>query len=135
MDQTNTKTRLSLPQAANLAGVTRQAIYVAGRKNRLKMSKGEDGKWYVNRGDLLEYQATKYSSIDGKLLYDNKKGFYSVRQAADLLEVPIQRIYYLIREGRMKAFQKKSHWVICFKAIQDYAAGQVNAAEIAADLG
>ena len=118
------KTILSITEAAALNDVTRQAIYVAIKLNKLKAKKDE-ARWTININDLEEYRKHKYSRaksiFDGELLFDNKKGFYSVNQVAKMLDVPAQKVYYATRSGKMKAHRKGSAWVIHIDDVKKYS--------------
>ena len=65
--------------------------------------------------------------FNGELLFDNRKGYYSVNQAAKLLNVPAQKIYYATRVGLLKATRRGAAWVIMnddIKAYQENYLGQ-----------
>lgn len=116
---------VSITEAAKINKVTRQAIYVAIKLNKLKAKK-ETTRWTIHLDDLNEYRQQKYSrtksTFNGELLFDNHKGFFSVNQVADLLKVPNQKIYYATRVGQLKAQRKGAAWVIHkddVKAYQD----------------
>lgn len=106
---------VSITEAARINKVTRQAIYVAIKQKKLKAAK-EETRWVIHLGDLEEYRTHKYSRtksmFNGELLFDQKKGFYSVNQAARLLNVPAQKIYYATRVGLLKASRRGAAWVI-----------------------
>ena len=114
---------VSITEAAKINNVTRQAIYVAIKLNKLKAKK-EESKWLINLNDLEDYRNSKYSRtksvFNGELLFDNKKGYYSIGQTAKLLGVPAQKIYYATRVGLMKAQRKGSAWVIAIKDVEEY---------------
>lgn len=114
---------VSITEAAKLNNVTRQAIYVAIKQNKLKATKNTT-RWTIDLGDLEAYRSQKYSRsksmFDGELLFDNKKGYYSVNQAAKLLDVPAQKIYYATRVGLLKAKRKGAAWVIHIDDITGY---------------
>lgn len=116
--------RISITEAAKLNQVTRQAIYVAIKLNKLKASK-ETTRWTIHLDDLEEYRKQKYSRsksmFEGELVFDNTKGFHSVNQVAKLLEVPAQQIYYATRIGRLKAQRKGAAWVIHNDDVREYA--------------
>lgn len=120
-----TKNVLSITEAASLNKVTRQAIYVAIKLNKLKASKNES-RWTISLNDLEEYKKNKYSRsksiFKGELLFDQKKGFYSVNQVAKMLDVPAQKIYYATRAGKLKAHRKGSAWVIHVDDVKKYQA-------------
>ena len=114
---------VSITEAARINGVTRQAIYVAIKQNKLKARK-DSTRWTIDLDDLEDYRRNKYSrtksTFDGELLFDNDKGFYSVNQAAKILGVPAQKIYYATRIGMLKATRKGAAWVIHTDDIKDY---------------
>lgn len=117
------KTYLSITEAARLNNVTRQAIYVAIKLNKLKAHK-QEARWTIHVDDLEEYRLNKYSRsksvFDGELLFDNHKGYFSVNQVADMLGVPPQKIYYATRIGKLKAHRKGAAWVIHINDVKEY---------------
>lgn len=114
---------VSITEAAKLNNVTRQAIYVAIKLNKLKATK-ETTRWTINLDDLEEYSRQKYSRtksvFDGELLFDNNKGFFSINQVAQILSVPAQKIYYATRIGLLKATRKGAAWVIHSNDMKEY---------------
>lgn len=130
MEQTNNVTKVvSITEAARINNVTRQAIYVAIKQRKLKATK-DATRWTIHLDDLDEYRKNKYSRtksmFDGELLFDNHKGFYSVGQAAKLLNVPAQKIYYATRVGLLKASRKGAAWVIHTDDIKLYQENYLN---------
>lgn len=115
---------VSITEAAKLNKVTRQAIYVAIKLNKLKASK-ETTRWTIHLDDLEAYRNQKYSRsksmFKGELVFDNDKGFHSVNQVADMLKVPAQKIYYATRIGQLKAQRKGAAWVIHSDDVKEYA--------------
>lgn len=120
---TEEKKAVSITEAAKLNNVTRQAIYVAIKLNKLKATK-ETTRWTINLDDLEEYRQQKYSRtksvFDGELLFDNGKGYFSVNQVARMLNVPSQKIYYATRIGLLKAHRKGAAWVIHSDDMKEY---------------
>lgn len=114
---------VSITEAAEINDVTRQAIYVAIKLNKLKATK-ESTRWTINVDDLAEYRRQKYSRskslYNGELLFDNKNGYYSINQAAKILNVPVQKIYYATRKGALKASRKGVAWVVYHDDITAY---------------
>jgi excisionase family DNA binding protein len=114
---------VSITEAARIHNVTRQAIYVAIKSNKLRARK-DTRRWMIDLADLREYKRLKYSRtrsmFDGELLFDNAKGFYSVNQVAKLLNVPAQKIYYAARSGYLKAIRKGAAWVIHETDVRSY---------------
>ncbi len=119
---------VSITEAAKLNNVTRQAIYVAIKLNKLRATK-ETTRWTINLEDLEHYQNEKYSRtksiFDGELLFDNQKGFFSVSQVAEMLNVPAQKIYYATRIGQLKAHRKGAAWVIHVDDVKNYQESHV----------
>ncbi len=120
---------VSITEAARINNVTRQAIYVAIKQKKLKATK-DSTRWTIHLDDLEEYRRNKYSRtksmFDGELLFDNCKGYYSVNQAAKLLNVPAQKIYYATRVGLLKASRKGAAWVIHTDDIKGYQENYLN---------
>lgn len=114
---------VSITEAARINNVTRQAIYVAIKQKKLRATK-DATRWTIHLDDLEEYRKNKYSRtksiFGGELLFDNMKGYYSVNQAAKLLNVPAQKIYYATRVGLLKAIRKGAAWVIHIDDIKQY---------------
>jgi excisionase family DNA binding protein len=114
---------VSITEAARIHNVTRQAIYVAIKSNKLRARK-DTRRWMIDLADLREYKRLKYSRTrsmyEGELLFDNAKGFYSVNQVAKLLSVPAQKIYYAARSGYLKATRKGAAWVIHENDVKSY---------------
>jgi len=114
---------VSITEAARINGVTRQAIYVAIKQNKLKAQK-QYARWTIDLDDLEEYHRNKYSraksTYEGDLLFNNEKGFYSVNQVAKMLNVPAQKIYYATRIGMLKASRKGAAWVIHIDDVKEY---------------
>lgn len=114
---------VSITEAARINNVTRQAIYVAIKQQKLKASK-KSTRWTIDLQDLETYRLQKYSRtksvFDGELLFDNAKGYYSVNQVARMLGVPAQKIYYATRVGQLKAIRKGAAWVIHTDDVKGY---------------
>ena len=126
---------LSITEAAELNQVTRQAIYVAIKLNKLKAKKDE-ARWTIHVNDLEDYARTKYSRaksmFNGELLFDNQAGYYSVNQVAEMLRVPAQKIYYATRNGLMKAHRKGAAWVIHIEDVKEYQTKYLESGQVKA---
>jgi excisionase family DNA binding protein len=123
-DQNDTQKKVvSITEAAEINNVTRQAIYVAIKLNKLKARK-ETTRWTIDLADLEDYRKQKYSraksTFNGELIFDEMKGHYSVNNAAKLLNVPAQKIYYATRIGVLKAHRMGSAWVIKVSDLKEY---------------
>ncbi|WP_108624395.1 helix-turn-helix domain-containing protein [Candidatus Similichlamydia epinepheli] len=114
---------VSITEAAKINNVTRQAIYVAIKQKKLRAYK-KIARWTIDLDDLAAYRRDRYSRsksmYNGKLLFDNSKGYYSVGQTARLLNLSAQRIYYATRVGHLGAERRGSSWVIHIKDIEKY---------------
>lgn len=115
---------VTITEAAEINDVTRQAIYVAIKLNKLKARK-ETTRWTIHLDDLENYRQQKYSRtksmFNGELLFNNEQGFHSVGQVASMLNVPAQKIYYATRIGQLKAHRKGAAWVIHMDDAREYA--------------
>ena len=123
IDDAPRKKAVSITEAAKINNVTRQAIYVAIKQNKLRAYK-DTTRWTIRLDDLEEYRKQKYSrsksTYNGELLFDNASGYYSVNQVAKMLGVPAQKIYYATRIGLMKATRKGAAWVVHTSQIKEY---------------
>ena len=113
---------VSITEAAKINNVTRQAIYVAIKQNKLRATKKT--RWEIDLKDLEEYRKNKYSRaksmFQGELLFDNTRGYFSVNQVARMLGVPAQKIYYATRVKMLKATRKGAAWVIHEEDVREY---------------
>lgn len=108
-------------EAAKYAHVTRQAIYVAFYKGKLKASKYKN-TLRIKKSDLDEYRLNKYNKQiikhEGYSVYDFEKGHFSVQHVAQVLSEMLrrfynpQKIYYMLRTGQLRGFKKGYSWVI-----------------------
>jgi len=114
---------ISIAEAARLSGVTRQAIYVSIKSNRLKATR-DGNRWKILVDDLVEYRKTRYSrefSIkNGRRIYQEDSGTFSIAKTAKILGVPVQKIYYCTRRGILKAHREGCAWVIDQKDIEEF---------------
>lgn len=114
---------LTITEAADINNVTRQAIYVAIKLNKLKATK-DSARWTIHMDDLERYSQDKYSRtksvFNGELVFDNKKGYFSIAQVAKMLDVPAQHIYYATRNGYLKSHRKGAAWVVHMDDVKEY---------------
>src|SRR5581483_5654054 len=120
---------VTLSEAAKINNVTRQAIYVAIKQKKLRAYKNST-RWIIDVEDLDYYRKLKYSRTksmhNGELIFDNKKGFFSIQQASKILNVPYQKIYYATRIGLLKATRKGSAWVVHMDDLKKYQESYLN---------
>jgi len=124
MEEASIESRIvSITEAAKINNVTRQAIYVAIKQGKLRAHK-DASRWTIDLEELENYRNQKYSRTksmhNGELVFDNCRGYYSVNQAARMLDVPAQKIYYATRIGVLKAVRKGAAWVIHIEDINQY---------------
>lgn len=123
MSKTKNKKELTIAEAAQHYQITRQAIYVAIKQGKLKAQK-QQAHWTVDVHEIERYRQNRYSREfsrkDGQLLFNKEEGIYSVQQTAQMLQVPVQTIYYAARSGYLKAQRKGATWVIHIADIEQY---------------
>ena len=118
----NSNDYVSIKEAADLHGVNYIAIWAAIKKGRLKFAK-INNKTRIKVSDLAHYRLTLWSrekSMKGELIFDNKKGLYSVKQAAKMLGLNVQYIYFEIKRKKIKSIQKGSFYVLHIDDIEEY---------------
>lgn len=120
---------VSISEAARIKKVTRQAIYLAIRENRLRAYKhGETFKVFLM--DLVEYDRQRYSRvnsvIDGEKVFDEQKGFVSIERASQMIAVPRQKLYYAVRTGMLKSQRKGNSYVIKVEDLFEYQDKHLN---------
>lgn len=119
---------LTLTDAAEEMRSSRQAVYIAIRKGRLKAAQIHR-HWWVRRGDLTEYRSMRYcrlySTYQGEPLYDLEKGEFGPEHAAKYLGVPKNKIYYLITKGELRVSRRGHHYILLKDMLDEYAKGKV----------
>jgi hypothetical protein len=113
---------IGINEAACITNVTRQAVYIAIKKEMLKASK--EGRWQISLDDLDEYRKNRWNRVksirDGKPLVSAEKGEYLVRQIAEKLGIPEQKIYYAIRCNTLKSKRRGSSYIITIEDALEY---------------
>lgn len=99
----------TVTEATRLMHISRQGVYAAIRNKRLGAN-FSNGRWITTKSAIEEYECKRYSreksQYNGLLLFDNAAGFYSLKQAAALLHINEQRMYYSARMGKIR-YQRK----------------------------
>jgi excisionase family DNA binding protein len=103
--------------------VTRQAVFTAIYNKRLKAFK--EGKfWRIKKEIADEYVKTKYnrkfSTYNGRLIFDNEKGFYSMQQVANMLGIGYHQLYFAVQMGRIKYQRKGASYVFHMSDIVEF---------------
>ncbi len=110
------KKTVSVREAAQMMGVTTQAVYVALRKKMLKKNKiaervyidVEDVQYYIDH----KYDRSRTKNSDGQKRFNSELGLYSVRNLAQIFGVLPTRIYYLLAAGKIKHYRIGSVYVL-----------------------
>ena len=125
---------VSIAEAAEILGVTKQAAYVAIKNGRIPATKCTDTKkWVITVDDVEAYKQSKYSRAlsrhNGEIIFNKSKGLYSVREAAQILDVPTQKLYYAVRLGYLKSHKGGASWVVHIDDIRAYEASYLTRKE------
>src|SRR5271170_3895025 len=116
---------LSINQAAEARGVTRQAIFIAIKGNKLKASKPDGVHWSINKQDLQTYSDQRYSrknlKHNGELVYPPDQGVMSVKEASAILKVKQHTLYYAIYKNRINYIRRGCAYVLTSDDVADYA--------------
>lgn len=110
-----TKTKITLAEAASIGHVSYQAIFMAIKKGRLKGWR-EKKRWMTSQEDFQEYRESKHVTenrkVEGKFIYNVEEGTFSMTQAATLIShhlrqpYPRSKVYYMMRVGVLPAHRK-----------------------------
>lgn len=125
---------VSITEAAEILGVTRQAAYIAMKNGKLLATKCPNTKkWLITVDDVEAYKQNKYSRTlsrhNGEIIFDKSKGLYSVSEAAQILDVPAQKLYYAVRLGYLKSHRRGAAWVVHIDDVRDYEASYLTRKE------
>lgn len=116
----------TVPQAAKSQNVTRQALYLAIRENKLKTFKDhKNDRLLVLQSDLKRYVDNKYSRkerafFEGKPLYDEKAGELTMQMAADRIGVDRQTLYHACRKGMLKYIRRSTAMIVREEDLNSY---------------
>lgn len=129
-------------QAARIAGITLQGVYVALKSKRLKAHKEVVGKkwyWIISKEDFKAYQDNKYSrdfmkDDKGDLISNPSEGSYSPKQLVKFLGVPTQHIYFMMRSKRLGYIRKGCHYVILLSHLQQFMKDEYRLKDLGDDL-
>jgi hypothetical protein len=107
---------LTIAQVAKKLKVTNQAVYVAITKTKKINAIKVNNKYKVLPSEVSAYIKKKhrreYSLFKGKPLYDTEKGEVSIKQAAKMCKINFQRIYYLVRTGKIEYFKRGAAYIL-----------------------
>lgn len=98
----------SLSEAAKMLGLKPQALRIAQKNNRLIAGK-INGKWFTTQDYIWEYAASRYDKA-----HHFKADECSVAQAAQIIGMSSQHVYYLLREKKLP-YTCKAKRIYCIK--------------------
>lgn len=115
---------LTTNQAAEVLGITRQAIYWAIKNKKLKAQKPLYHQLIITLEDVEAYRKNMYcrdySRFKGELLYDVSKGEYSLRKAAEYLGLGYNKLYHLTKTGKIQANRKGAAWIFMKSDLDEF---------------
>jgi len=114
---------VTITEASDALQISRQAVYVAILKKRILAEK-KAGRWIIESKSLQDYRdhrfcRSKSRREDGDLVYRPERGEYSARQIAEKFDVPVARLYHLMRNNRIPHYRHNAAYVI---EVQDWEA-------------
>ena len=93
---------LSMSEAAKVCGVTRQAIHINIRSGKIPAVRNHHNHYRIDPKDIEGFEPNKHKP---KPKYTD---YYSVLDTAEVLNVSIQKVYYMVKKGRLKSYRKGS---------------------------
>jgi excisionase family DNA binding protein len=116
---------MSVKEAAAKYQVSAQAIFIAIKNDRLKAVKPDGVHWAITEEDLKSYRSGLYSRkhmrYNGELVYPPDKGLLSLREAAEMISVPENKIYYAVYRNRIKYSRVRSAYIFRVEDVIDFA--------------
>jgi hypothetical protein len=114
---------MTLTQAAEYMGLTRQAVYIAIKTKKMTGYK-KDGMWFVSQKEINGYMGRRYNRTystwkNGKPKFDKDKGELCTREVSERLKIPMQKAYYMIRTGRLRSLRKGASYVVLIKDLEE----------------
>ncbi len=119
--------KISVNEACKYLSCTKSNVYNLVRNKKVIFSyrQGKCGNEIIIDFQSLEkYKEKRYSrdfskGIDGNFLYDKKKGILNVSECAKELQIPPQRIYYLLRK-KIIPFKKNNYsYILSLKDVKN----------------
>lgn len=92
---------INIKDAALKLGITSNALYHHIKIGAMKAEK-IGGSWMIEKEELKRFVDNRYVRKDRSL-----PGEMSIKQAAEYLNVPLQKIYYMIRQNSIKCVKRK----------------------------
>jgi len=114
---------MTLSEAAAKLKISRQAVYAAIHTTKKLKAEKIKGRILIARDSVTAYKKIKhlrkYSLFQGKPLFDTEKGEISIREASKMFRVSSQRLYYLVRVGKIPSYRKKRAYVLNIKDLEE----------------
>ena len=117
-----------MKQAAEYAKLCRSSLYLCIKKKRIKAFK-KGRCWVIKKSQIDYYLKSRFKRDDivfnGERVFDFNAGRYSILHITKILSEKLnekfnyQRVYYLIRCGKLKSKKIGLHYVISEKSIQE----------------
>ena len=106
---------MNVKQIADYLNCTVQAVYQAIWRGRLRAIKLDDQRLSTKEW-VDEYTRTwkskQHSVYNGMPTFNKEKGEYSIKTASQAFDIKEQRLYHLIREGRLPCTRKGCYVVL-----------------------
>lgn len=117
--------RLTLQEVAKLLGVGIQAVYKAIWSKSLKAKKNySKTRWLIKISDVEKYRENRWAvekkRIKGRPLFNIHRGEYSVKKAADILNMKKHQLLYLARINKIKTRKKGRYLVVNIRDMKKY---------------
>ena len=105
---------LSMVEAAKVCGVTRQAIHINIRSGKIPAVRNHHNHYRIDPKDIEGFEPNKHKP---KPKYTD---YYSVLDTAEVLNVSIQKVYYMVKKGRLKSYRKGSCVLVLKRSVEKY---------------
>lgn len=110
------ETEMTLTEAAEYFGVTRQAIYQAIKVKKIHGYKTKSNRWRIPQSEVEAYIVRRYNReyamFEGKPLFNKELGEIGVSQAARKFNVRSQKIYYWLRGGYLPYQRRGAAYIL-----------------------
>jgi excisionase family DNA binding protein len=111
---------LNIIGAANYLGISRQAIYIAISKNKIRANR-VNGKYMISERMLDEYDQNKYIRRITLNLKDNE---FTPQEVAKKLNITKSEMYYMLRNRVIKSYRINCAYVVKQCHIDEYLKNQ-----------
>lgn len=103
-------------EAAKYLGISRQAIYFAISRKKLKASK-EGNKFFTSQEDLDEYIKKRHKR---RFTLKLKDDHFTIAETAKLLKLDKSIVYRLVKKKRIDFYRIGTAYIITQKTIDDF---------------